>query len=680
MADQIHRMELPRWRGAFSACISMFRVSGENAALARSQFIALSRQIPLLYFILVTNTAGLAISHIHSTPAPLSIWVPALLCLVCAARFAWWLRTRHHDVDAATAAKRLRRTVRLAAVLAVFFTAWGLSLYPYGDEYQQSHVAFYMAITVIGCIFCLMHLRAAALSLTVIVIIPFVIFFSLTGKLVFVSIAVNLFLVSVAMVVILLTYYRDFARLIESREELRLRQIETQRLSDDNFRLANLDSLTGLPNRRAFFACLDGAGPSMFQDGHGAVIGLVDLDGFKLVNDAYGHAMGDWVLAEVGRRLQQFEDSSAFLARLGGDEFGVLLRGDLSNEDITHRGAEICRVLRLPYHLPDMTARLSASIGFAVSRDSIERFDVLFERADYALYNAKQNSRGKPVIFSTDHEIEWRRSGLIEQALAQADLESELSLDFQPIVELPGKHIAGFEALARWTNSTLGMVPPAEFIRRAERSNRILLISDILLERALESAKRWPDHVRISFNLSTRDIASLEATRRIVEIISASRVPAHRIELEITETALVSDFDVASDSLRLLKQLGVHISLDDFGTGFSSLSYVHRLPLDKIKIDRSFVADIATNITSQKVVKSVVDLCRNLNLDCVVEGVETQDQVRILGDLGCRKMQGYLFGRPMSADEALSLLTEESETSTLLPASRGNAICVEQSR
>ena len=286
---------------------------------------------------------------------------------------------------------------------------------------------------------------------------------------------------------------------------------------------------------------------------------------------------------------------------------------------------------------------------------------MLFERADYALYNAKQNSRGKPVIFSTDHEIERRRSGLIEQALAQADLARELSLDFQPIIELPGNHIAGFEALARWTNNALGMVPPGEFIRRAERSNRILLISEILLERALESAKCWPDHVRVSFNLSTRDIASPEATRRIVEIISASRVPAHRIELEITETALVSDFDVASDSLRLLKQLGVHISLDDFGTGFSSLSYVHRLPLDKIKIDRSFVADIATNTTSQKVVKSVVDLCRNLNLDCVVEGVETEDQLRILSDLGCRKMQGYLFGRPMSADDASSLLAEESE-------------------
>jgi predicted signal transduction protein with EAL and GGDEF domain len=380
------------------------------------------------------------------------------------------------------------------------------------------------------------------------------------------------------------------------------------------------------------------------------------------------------VLAEVGRRLQQFEDSSVFLARLGGDEFGVLLRGDLSNDDITHRGTEICRVLRLPYHLPDMTARLSASIGFAVSRGSVERIDVLFERADYALYIAKQNSRGKPVIFSTAHEIERLRSGLIEQALAQADLERELSLDFQPIIELPGKHIAGFEALARWTNCTLGMIPPAEFIRRAERSNRILLISEILLERALECAKGWPDHVRVSFNLSTRDIASPEATRRIVEIISASCVPAHRIELEITETALVSDFDVASDSLRLLKQLGVHISLDDFGTGFSSLSYVHRLPLDKIKIDRSFVADIATNTTSQKVVKSVVDLCRNLNLDCVVEGVETEDQVRILSDLGCRKMQGYLFGKPMSVDEVLSFLTEESETSTLLPALRVNAV------
>lgn len=225
---------------------------------------------------------------------------------------------------------------------------------------------------------------------------------------------------------------------------------------------------------------------------------------------------------------------------------------------------------------------------------------------------------------------------------------------------MPNHRILGFEALARWTHERLGEVPPAEFIACAERSNRILVVSEVLLKKALAEARRWPDDTWVSFNLSARDIGSPEATQRIADIVLASGVPPHRIEMEITETALVSDFDLASESLRLLKQLGVRIALDDFGTGFSSLTYVHRLPLDKIKIDRSFVSDIVHNATGQSVVKSIVDLCRNLDLDCVVEGAEDEEQVRILHELGCRKMQGYLFGKPMAGDAACALLSRET--------------------
>jgi diguanylate cyclase (GGDEF)-like protein len=383
---------------------------------------------------------------------------------------------------------------------------------------------------------------------------------------------------------------------------------------------------------------------------------LIDLDGFKLVNDVYGHQTGDRLLAAVGRRLLDLQDATAFFARLGGDEFGMLLQGTLAEDEIRSRGKAICHALTQPYELPGLTLRLSASIGFALQDAAEEALELLFERADYALYHAKQNARGEPVMFSRDHEIERRRAGLIERALAQADLELELSLAFQPIFELPDRRILGFEALARWKHATLGMVPPAEFIRCAERLNRIMSMSESLLRRALESAKRWGDDMFLSFNLSAREITSSESVERIIEIVLASGILPRRIEMEITETALVSDFDRAGESLQRLKQLGVRIALDDFGTGFSSLSYVHRLPLDKIKIDRSFVNDIVENATSQKVVKSIVDLCRNLHLDCVVEGVESDSQVRVLSELGCRKMQGYLFGKPMSDDAAYGLV------------------------
>ncbi|WP_017777356.1 putative bifunctional diguanylate cyclase/phosphodiesterase [Paraburkholderia kururiensis] len=663
----VHRAWILRCRRAVERCARLFAVPAENPELIRSQSAALSTQIPLLYFILVTNSVALALTHLHSAPMWMTVWAPGALCGFCIVRLFWWRRIRNVEVDTATHLRRLRLTLRLVPVLGVLFTAWGFNLYQYGDAYAQAHVAFYMAITVIGCIFCLMHLRGAALMLAAIVILPFVVFFSLTGNLVFMLMAANLLLVWVAMIFVLLVHYRDFARLVESTVTLRLRQAETQRLSDENFRLANLDSLTGLPNRRAFLAHIDSMASAADSNSairpKGAspiVIGLIDLDDFKLVNDAYGHSTGDRVLAEVGRRLLDVSTNPVFFARLGGDEFGMLLRENLSTDELMARGRVLCRLLQQPYELGDLTLRLTASVGFAASDGPVERPELLFEQADHALYYAKQNARGEPVIFSHTHESERRRMGLIEQALAHADLEHELTVAFQPIVELPNHRILGFEALARWTHERLGEVPPAEFIACAERSNRILVVSEVLLKKALAEARRWPDDTWVSFNLSARDIGSPEATQRIADIVLASGVPPHRIEMEITETALVSDFDLASESLRLLKQLGVRIALDDFGTGFSSLTYVHRLPLDKIKIDRSFVSDIVHNATGQSVVKSIVDLCRNLDLDCVVEGAEDEEQVRILHELGCRKMQGYLFGKPMAGDAACALLSRET--------------------
>ncbi|RDJ99078.1 putative bifunctional diguanylate cyclase/phosphodiesterase [Paraburkholderia lacunae] len=656
---QLHRPWFIRSKEFFRSGIGLFAVSVENEELNRSQSVALSTQIPLLYFILVTNSVALALTHLASAPLFLSAVVPAVLSVICLVRLVWWRRTRHVDADAATLARRLRITARLVPLLGVVFTAWALSLYRYGDAYAKVHVAFYMSITVIGCIFCLMHLRAAALTLAVVVIVPFSIFFSLTGNAVLVLIAVNLLLVSIAMTVVLFVHYRHFARLIESSADLKMKQLETQRLSDENFQLANLDSLTGLPNRRAFLSCI---AASTLAGESRVAIGLIDLDDFKLVNDAYGHATGDRVLAEAGRRLVEFRQPEIFFARLGGDEFGMLIRGDLSADELMRCGGTICRLLRQPYQVADLTLRLSASIGFAVSDADTVSFELPFERADHALYHAKQNARGEPVIFSHAHESERRRTALVEQALAHANLERELFVVFQPIVELPDQRIVGFEALARWTHDKLGIVSPAEFIKCAERSNRILPMSEILLWKTLRHAKQWRNATCVSFNLSARDIGSLDAIQRIIRIVLASGMPPHRIEMEITETALVSDFGVASESLRLLKQLGVRIALDDFGTGFSSLTYVHRLPLDKIKIDRSFVRDIVENVAGQKVVKSIIDLCRNLDLDCVVEGAEAEEQVQILHELGCSKMQGYLFGKPMSAEAVLALAADEQHS------------------
>jgi diguanylate cyclase (GGDEF)-like protein len=645
-----------------SSLRSLFSVPTDNPELARSQLAAFSKQIPLLYFILLANSIAVSATHFDTAPVYLTVHAPALLSIVCLIRLIAWHRTRWTEINGADAVRRLRTTTRLVAILGVSFTLWALSLYRYGDAYAQGHVAFYMAITVIGCIFCLMHLRPAALLLTLIVTIPFTVFFALTGNMVFVAISLNILLVAMAMVFILFTYYRDFANLIESKKELVVKQAETQRLSDDNFRLANLDSLTDLPNRRRFFADLHALLHRAQDTDARFAVGLIDLDGFKPVNDLYGHSTGDRVLKEAGRRLRQRCGATVTVARLGGDEFGLIVDGDLTEADIRALGRALCEALAAPYVMSDVTAQISGSVGFATFPEAGRSSEHLFERADYALYYAKQNLRGSTVIFSSEHETELREFGLIEQGLRHADLERELSLVFQPIFALDSMRTVGFEALARWSSPTLGPVAPTAFIKAAERSDLISRLTEVLLRKALHAAGSWPEDVRISFNLSVRDIASPDAILRIMALVERSGIAPDRIDLEVTETAVMRDFEQASEALRCLKQLGVHISLDDFGTGYSSLSCVHRLPLDKIKIDRSFIAEIDTRQTCRDIVRTVVDLCRNLKLACVVEGAETEAQLRILDDLGCNCIQGYYFGLPMPAADVPGHLARERES------------------
>jgi predicted signal transduction protein with EAL and GGDEF domain len=231
-----------------------------------------------------------------------------------------------------------------------------------------------------------------------------------------------------------------------------------------------------------------------------------------------------------------------------------------------------------------------------------------------------------------------------------------MSLHFHPIINAEQGKVVAFEALARWISPSLGRVAPDVFIKVAERSDLIHKLSAMLLRRALVEAKAWPSEIRVSFNLSARDIGSREAISNIAAIIESSGVSPGRIDMEVTETAMFQDFEQASMSLRMLKAMGIHISLDDFGTGYSSLSYVRKFPLSKIKIDRSFVKDVETDSDCRAIVKSVIDMCRNLKLACIAEGMETENQVSVLRGLGCNMMQGYFFSRPMPAGEVPGFL------------------------
>ncbi|MDQ0320511.1 diguanylate cyclase (GGDEF)-like protein [Pararhizobium capsulatum DSM 1112] len=634
-------------------------VDAENPELIRAQQTAFTRQIPLLYVMLMVNAVALAATHFHYAPLYLTVYSPLLLCIGCCIRIHGWWLSRRETADHNEAVKQLQSIVYVGMAIGIGFTVWSLSLFPYGDAYTKTHVAFFMAITVIGCIFCLMHLRTVALVITAVVLLPFTLFFLWTGHPVFIAIATNMAIVTIPLVYILLKHYDVFTELIESQKALLSKQAEMQALSDENQRLANIDSLTELPNRRNFRTEFVRRLQNASDQGRGLAVGIVDLDGFKPVNDAFGHSIGDKLLMEAARRLMAFSEYGVFAARLGGDEFGLLIEGGERDIDLRTLADRICYALHQPYYIKGITAKVSASLGLVSYPEGGDNAVQLFECADFALYHAKQNARGQAVIFSTEHAHQITRRSRIDQELKNADLEKELSVLFQPFVDSETLTIIGFEALARWDNIALGRVTPDIFIPAAERNGLMSHLTLILLEKALEAAKLWPDGTRLSFNLSARDIVSPSTVDSLLSIIAKSGFNPANLDFELTETSVMTSFDLASTNLTRLMNNGIGIALDDFGTGQSSLGYVHRLPLRKIKVDRSFITDIDTNGLSRNIIRTIVDLCRNIDCVCVIEGMETEEQVTILRTLGCAIMQGYYFGRPMTLDETLVRLQDQ---------------------
>ncbi len=632
-----------------------FAVPTDNPNLLLAQSLAFSKQVPLLYFVTFANIAFLAATHIALAPVWLTLFFPmAYGCMAIYRLIGWW-KSRQTTATPQQAEKRLRSTVKLSFVLGPSSALWSLSLFPYGGPYEQLHIAFFMAITMIACAFCLMHLRAAAFSIVVLVVIPFVFHFATADNLVFKAIALNLLLVSGAMLYIVSNHYDDFVTMVNQKSNLEKTNAETQHLSNENQRLANLDSLTNLPNRRSFFASIKGR----LSDNENTVspfaVGLMDLDGFKAVNDLYGHATGDALLVEVSNRLVSTTGNRAIVARLGGDEFGLVISDPAEALSL---GDAACEVLRQPYLMDGLLIEISASCGIVLYPENGRSTTELLEYADYALYQAKQNANGKAILFSSSHKDQLIVSHQVDQALRHADLVAEMSLEYQPIVNRVTGEIHQVEALARWSSKLLGQISPSQFIVAAERSNLINKVSLVLLQRLLDDMVIWPEHLCVSFNLSARSLASSDAMLRILSCVQKSNIDPRRIEFEVTETALMIDFDTALRGLGLLRNLGCSIALDDFGTGFSSLSYVHRLPLDKIKIDRRFVTNLESDQKARNIIKTIVGLTQDLKLACVAEGVETEAQAGYLQEIGCHLMQGYLFSRPGKAEAIAGLIKQ----------------------
>jgi diguanylate cyclase (GGDEF)-like protein/PAS domain S-box-containing protein len=454
------------------------------------------------------------------------------------------------------------------------------------------------------------------------------------------------------------------AREIEQAHTMHVKELaEAHQATEAARELAHLisrkDPLTGLPNRRVFMEELERLSSSRRKAKAGFAVLLIDLDQFKPINDAHGHAVGDFVIRKVAHRLEKVSFAGATVARLGGDEFGVILplAAHKNCADFACAQARnLLSALEPPIVHDDLELSLGASIGISVCPDHGSDFDTLFRMAEIAMYNVKQNGRGSWLVCSQDIGKEAEAKARIAADVRKAVIEDRIEPYFQPVIDLNSGRVASFEVLARWNHPQFGAVSPERFLPIIEQSGLMSQFSASMIAKACRIAGDWPDDISIAVNISADEICDPRLPRRVHTILRDCKFPPNRFSIEITEQALVKDFASAKAVVSELRMSGIKILLDDFGTGYSGLGYLRELEFDCLKIDRSFIVSLLRQQESLKIVDAILALARNLNIRTVAEGIEDMETSENIRRLGCTMGQGYYFAKPMMGEDAHAFL------------------------
>ncbi len=416
---------------------------------------------------------------------------------------------------------------------------------------------------------------------------------------------------------------------------------------------AHFDSLTGLPNR---FLILDRLQQLLLharQHGEKVAVLFLDLDDFKKINDGLGHDTGDQVLIEAGRRLREVSGTEACISRLGGDEFIVLLDDMNDPARAAHLAERIIQRFREPFQIGQRSLVITVSIGIAIFPDDGDDTSILLRHADMAMYRAKSEGRNTFACFTTDMNREINRRLALEERMHAALEQEAFEIHYQPQFDLESGHLIGTEALLRWHDAELGPVSPGEFIPLAEQNGMIVPLGDYVLHRALAQLRQWradfAPALRIAVNFSPRQFNEPDLVQRVERALVDTGIPSDHLEMEITEGVLMHDQASVHRAMQALRNLGVVLSMDDFGTGYSSLSYLRHYPFDVLKIDRSFINDITTDPGDRELIHAAIVMAHGMNMKVVAEGIETEEQLALLRQLGCDYGQGWLLGKPLPA-------------------------------
>jgi diguanylate cyclase (GGDEF)-like protein len=622
-------------------------------AIVRQRFVSLKKQFPWVYAIFLVNLMGL---HFVVVPEGYEGFDPTLIFVgVVAVRLVYWLRLGNRRISDERLQRELMRSCILSGLVCATFCAWMIFLSGVPSARNPASVITFANLTAVGVFYGLSSLPAAARAPIYFLSLPLALMLMTSQEPNHVVVGLSQSALILLMLRMLSVQDRAFVRLVSTRfaiETKRLSAVQGERSAlEEQARfgvIANTDSLTGLQNRRALMTAL---GTEATHLGARALI-IFDLDGFKPINDTFGHLAGDTLLVEVGERLRLTLPRPGLAARLGGDEFALLFEAGSPTEAL-EIAKQAVQALSEPFVLDSRIMSVSACAG--VSWHERGQGANLMREADIALYSAKSRGRGLVDAFSIAMQEEIQRKTEIEQALRQPGLPEMIDLAFQPIFHLHTLELRAFEALARWEHSELGWISPAEFIPITEQISAIEELSEALLRRAATVALAWPASVRLSFNLSPIQLSSTGSGARVLAIIRELGFPADRLQVEVTETALLADFNVARDNLAVLRHAGTRIVLDDFGAGYASISYLREINFDAIKLDGSLVTAIGDSGLGLPILRGVVALCHAMGRQCIAEHIETAAQLRILRQLGCRYGQGFGLGLPIDGAAATNL-------------------------
>jgi diguanylate cyclase (GGDEF)-like protein len=414
--------------------------------------------------------------------------------------------------------------------------------------------------------------------------------------------------------------------------------------------MALIDDLTGLPNRRLLAERLSLCLARARREQRILALLYIDLDGFKLVNDSLGHAIGDELLSQVSQRLRARFRESDTLARLGGDEFTLILDGIHQDSDAERAAESLLEVLKPPFEIEGHSIRITASVGISLYPNHGNEGGQLLQQADCAMYAAKRNGKNRVVQFG-DHLGHAARERLtLEGELRRALADKDICVHYQPEFDLASHTIVRFEALARWEHPTMGNIPPLSFIPVAEESGLIVPLGAYIMERACKDAVHWQHYagrpIQVAVNVSSVQFARDSFVEEVEDILQRTGLHPSLLQIELTESATLTGVERAAEMMRRLKSKGISVAMDDFGTGYSCLSYLPKLSFDALKLDRSFVNELIVRPETRGFVKSILMLAHNLNMKVIVEGIETREQLELIRALGTNEAQGYLLGRP----------------------------------